>query len=74
MKKVDHERKPPTPCVEIINAIDTVCLGLEESTTDSSCCLEITSCKLDSIQRYLQKQQMNVNKRSPSIKSFFEKK
>ena len=67
LKKVD-ESKPPT-CVKITEAIDTLHLAL--GSTESSMDL---SHKLDSIQRYLQNEQMNMNKRSPSIKSFFEKK
>ena len=66
VKKVD-ERKPPTR-VEITEAIDTLRLAL--GSTESSMDL---SHKLDSIQRYLQKQQMNVNKKSPSIKSFLRR-
>jgi hypothetical protein len=66
-KKVD-ERKPPTR-VEITEAVDTLRLAL--GSTESS--LEL-SHKLDSIQRYLQKQQMNGSKKTRSIKSFFEKK
>ncbi|GFH45238.1 predicted protein [Chaetoceros tenuissimus] len=67
VKKVD-ERKPPTR-VEITEAFDTLRLAL--GSTESS--LE-HSHKLDSIQRYLQKQLMNGSKKTRSIKSFFEKK
>ncbi|GFH50439.1 hypothetical protein CTEN210_06915 [Chaetoceros tenuissimus] len=52
--------------VEITEAIDTIdTLRLALGSTESG--LEL-SHKLDSIQRYLQKQQMNGNKKSPSIK------
>jgi len=67
MKDV-NERKPPTR-IEITEAIDTLRLAL--GSVEAS--LEL-SHKLDGIQRYLQKQQMNENKKSPSIKSFFAKK
>jgi hypothetical protein len=61
-------REPPTR-VQITEAIDTLRLAL--SSTESS---SEVSHKLDSIQRYLQKQQMKVRKKSPSIKSYFGKK
>ena len=67
VKKAD-ERKPPNR-IQITEAIDNLRLVL--GSTESS--LEL-SHKLDSIQRYLQKQQMNGNKKTPSMNSYFAKK
>ena len=61
VKKAD-ERKPPNR-IQITEAIDTLRLVL--GSTESS--LEL-SHKLDSIQRYLQKQQMNGNKKTLTLR------